>query len=137
MLKHYMHSYADPRVDRVVMLGTPITGSDVAREFGKHELPRLLLGRSVKDGLLGGAPPWPAGRPLAMIAGDRTVGLDTLVKSPKSSVSDGTVFLHETQSKEVTHHYVAPVGHTALLFSRRVVRAIVSYLKFGDFDHLR
>lgn len=138
VLKHFMHSYLDQRIDRVIMLGTPIIGSDVAREFGRHEVAqKMLLGKSVKDGLLGGAPAWPEGRSLAMIAGDRGLGLGFLVNKPKSSVGDGTVFLHETMSDEVSHHHVVPLSHTGMLFSQDVVSAIASYLKYGDFNHLR
>jgi len=137
VLKHLMHSYMDKRIDRVIMVGTPLSGSDVAREFGKNEVTqKVILGNSVNGGLLGGAPAWPEGRPLAMIAGDRGLGLGMLLNKPGSLVGDGTVFLHETHSDEVSHHHVVPESHSGMLFSPEVAKAIVSYLEFGDFEQL-
>jgi len=136
ILKHLMHSYADDRIGRVIMLGTPIKGSAVAKEFSRHKLTqKLVLGRSVQRGLLGDAPPWPEDRPLAMIAGSRGFGLGALVNGPFVQ-GDGTVALQETRSKEVSHHHTVPISHTGLVFSNEVVEAIVSYIKHGDFTRL-
>jgi len=137
VLKHLMHNYSDRRIEHVIMVGTPLSGSDVAREFGKNEVTqKVVLGRSVKGGLLGGAPAWPKGRPLAMIAGDRGLGLGLLLNKPGSAIGDGTVFLHETRTDEVSHHHVVPESHSGMLFSPEVASAIVSYLEYGDFEQL-
>lgn len=163
VVKHFMHKQAMASVGRVVMIGTPLKGSEVAHHFIKYDAAKYVLGRSVERGLLGDAPPWPKGRELGMIAGQRGFGLATLLKMADSYMSektrgavnpnpgravinavmsgqgepnDGLVNLSETMSDEVTHRYELSQGHTGMLLSTETANAALCYLQNGNFDRV-
>ncbi len=135
VLCHLFHDFAVQRPGRVVMLGSPLRGSAVARQLNRWWVTRWLLGRSVSRGLLGDGPRWPAGRPLGMIAGTRGwmgIGVLSGVQLPRPH--DGTVALIETDAAEVTDHLQVPYGHFGMLFAAPVADAVVNYLRRGRFD---
>ena len=138
VLKHFMHHYAHTSIDKVIMLGTPINGSEIAKTLNENDASRLVLGRAVENALLGGAPDWPKGRPLAMVAGKKGVGIGNIILGARddafSGLSDGVVKLEETMSHEVTHHCVIPESHTMMLFSKHASKAVLAYLRDGDFE---
>jgi len=136
VLKHLMHSHSPQKIGKVIMLGTPIAGSEVARRFNQHDFTRMLLGRATTSGLLGDAPRWPVKKPLAMIAGNRGIGAGAVLTGGFKGVSDGTVRLEETMSDEISHRYEVPFSHMGMLYAPKVVKAVLSYLEHGDFDHL-
>ncbi|MFN2349164.1 MAG: esterase/lipase family protein [Thioalkalivibrio sp.] len=121
------------RPGRVVMLGTPINGSRTAACFARSPLTRWLLGRSIRRGLLGGAPRWKGARELGMVAGHRGFGVGTLFCRSLEVPNDGTVALAETRAPEINAHLSVPYGHFALLWSQPVAKAVTAFLKTGDF----
>jgi pimeloyl-ACP methyl ester carboxylesterase len=122
-----------PREGRVVFLGVPTAGSAVARIFAARGPTRPLLGRSVKDGLLGGAPPWPGGRDLGVVAGTKSIGAGRLVGGLRRP-NDGTVAVSETRARGATDRLALPVSHTGLLGSRAVADAVATFLRDGRFS---
>lgn len=145
VLKHYMHYYDHSRIGKVIMVATPLNGSNVAKLLNKNDFTKLILGRATERGLLGDVPPWPKDQPLGMIAGNLDKGFGTVAErvatelgEPKlfSTASDGTVGLEETMSDEVTHRIEVNQSHTAMLMTKDVARAVSCYLKQGNFDHL-
>jgi pimeloyl-ACP methyl ester carboxylesterase len=126
------HDFPGQRPGRVVMLGTPLRGSALARKLERCGWSRWLLGRSREGGLLGGGPGWPRSRPLAMIAGRRGVlGMGLLVLGRIPRPNDGTVALVETDVPAVTEHLSVPYGHFGMLFARPVAEAVCRYLATG------
>ncbi len=136
VLKHLMNNHAPDSIGKVIMLGTPIAGSEVARRFNQNDFTRMLLGQATKSGLLGDAPQWPEKKPLAMIAGNRGIGAGAVLTGGFEGVSDGTVRLEETMSEEISHRHEVPFSHMGMLYAPEVVKAVLSYLEHGDFDHL-
>lgn len=134
VLKHLMHRHSPKRIGKVIMLGTPIAGSEVARRFNQHDFTRMLLGRATQSGLLGDAPSWPKKKPLAMIAGNRGVGAGAVLTGGFTGPSDGTVRIEETMSDEISHRYEVPFSHMGMLYAPKVVKAVLRYLEHGDFD---
>ncbi|MBI2992864.1 MAG: alpha/beta fold hydrolase [Gammaproteobacteria bacterium] len=135
IIRHLLQEYPDQRPGRVVTLGTPHHSSSAARTLS-HWLPgRIVLGKSVHDGLLGGAPRWPAQRELGCIAGTLRLGMGTIVPGiPRPS--DGTVAVEETQLSEMRDHIALPVSHFGMLLSSRVAKEVVHFLRHGRFsDH--
>jgi pimeloyl-ACP methyl ester carboxylesterase len=118
---------------RVLMLGTPLNGSEVARRLYGLVITRPLLGRSVIRGLLGDRPSWKETRELGMIAGTKGIGMGTLMFGGLEPPSDGTVALSETRSPEVNAHLTVPFSHAGMLWSRHVAQAVCQFLKSGDF----
>jgi pimeloyl-ACP methyl ester carboxylesterase len=121
-----------PRAGRVVFLGVPTRGSAVARILAARWPMRPLLGRSVEEGLLGGAPTWPRGRDLGLVAGTKAIGAGRLVTRLKRP-NDGTVAVVETRVRGATDRLALPVSHTGLLGSRAVADAVASFLREGRF----
>ncbi len=119
---------------RVVMMGTPIKGSEVARGMSRNMLLCPLLGKSIQQGLLGDVPRWKGHSQLGMIAGSRRMGIGGLLFGNLQQPSDGTVALAETRSADVSMHLTVPYGHSGMLFSTQVAAAICSFLKKGDFE---
>lgn len=134
LLCHLFAQQYASRPGRVLMLGTPLRGSVVAHVVWRHHWARWLLGRSCAQGLLGDAPRWPAGRELGMIAGNRGIGIGTLLAGRRlPSPNDGTVAMAETEDPAVTDHLEVPYSHFTMLFARPVARAVCHYLQSGRF----
>lgn len=123
------------RPGRVLTLGTPHLGCCVAKRLAASSTFAWMLGNSVVHGLDGDLPPWPAGRQVATIAGDKPVGAGRMVPGlPKPN--DGTVVLAETKLGPDYPHVVLNVTHTSMLFSRTVAEYACTYLKTGEFPNL-
>ncbi len=118
---------------RVLMMGTPLNGSEIARRLHRHALTRPLLGRSVIRGLLGDRPAWKETRELGMIAGTRGIGLGNILFGGLEPPSDGTVAVRETRSPEINIHLCVPFSHAGMLWSSRVAEAACRFLRSGDF----
>jgi pimeloyl-ACP methyl ester carboxylesterase len=118
---------------RVVMMGTPLNGCEIARRLHRLVITRPLLGRSVVRGLLGDRPAWKAPRELGMVAGTKGIGMGSLVFGGLESPSDGTVRVSETCSPEVNAHLCVPFSHAGMLWSPEVAAAICRFLRSGDF----
>ncbi len=118
---------------RVIMLGTPLRGSAVARNYQRWFLTRPLLGKSTVNGLLGDGPRWNRGRQLCVIAGNRGFGIGSLLPGELPAPNDGTVALEETRDRSVAEHLEVPYSHFGMLLARPVAEAVVGCLKTGSF----
>jgi len=128
VLLHLFDQFPQQRPGRVIMLGSPLQGSRIARRFSRFFFTRPLLGRSIDRALLGDAPRWKGQRDLFMIAGDRGFGIGQLFGGlPRPN--DGTVTLDETEDEAVKLHLRVPYSHFHMLFAGAVQDEIVSYLK--------
>ena len=132
VLSHLFHAFPQQRPGRVIMLGSPLKGSSVAAAYDRFFLTRPLLGKSTVNGLLGGVPAWPADRSLAMIAGNRGMGVGKIAFGALHGPSDGTVAVRETEREEVTQHLIVPYSHFSMLFARPVADAVCHYLQQGE-----
>ena len=132
VVTHLFDRHPQQRPGKVLMLGTPLTGSATAVTLVQRRL-GLFLGKSIQRGLLGDRPKWPTGKALGMIAGDRGLGLGKMIFRQLPKPNDGTVALIETTSPEVTDHLRVPHSHFGLIFAHPVALAVSSYLKSGEF----
>lgn len=120
------------RPGRVLFLGTPLTGSAVARRAANWPGASLLLGEAT-DALVKGHPGWPRDRTIGMIAGSRPVGLG-VVAGRLEKPHDGTVSVSETRHPGLSEHITLPVTHTGMIFSPVVARQAISFLNRGRFN---
>jgi pimeloyl-ACP methyl ester carboxylesterase len=132
VIRHLFHDYAEQRPGRVVTLGTPHRPSTAAVKLARWLPGRFALGESVRQGLLGGLPPWPADRELGSIAGSLRMGLGMVIPDIPAP-NDGTVALEETRIPALRDHATLPVSHFGLLLSRRVFHEVDHFLKHGRF----
>ncbi|NNL94242.1 MAG: alpha/beta fold hydrolase [Xanthomonadales bacterium] len=121
----------EPFGARVVMLGTPLKGSVVARRMARLPGLRQLLGRSAAV-LQNGAHPPGGHTEIGMIAGTAGHGLGR-VTGAIDGHSDGTVMLSETRHPGLAAHLQVSAGHTGLLFSAEVAVQIAHFLSDGRF----
>jgi pimeloyl-ACP methyl ester carboxylesterase len=135
VLSHLFTGQPPRQPGRVVMLGTPLQGSIVARHLYSKPALRWLLGRATRQGLLGDAPPWRASRETGMLAGTRPTGIGRLLAPGKlSGPHDGTVLVAETCSSALHEHRTVHHSHLEMLFSREVADLVGRFLQQGRFS---
>jgi pimeloyl-ACP methyl ester carboxylesterase len=118
---------------RIVLLGSPVGGSAVARRVASRRMLRWLIGRSGEQGLLGGGPRWRGWQSLGVIAGRRSLGIGQLMGG-LSGANDGVVNLEETSIEGVQDGIIVESTHMGLLTSRQVAGQVCAFLKQGRFD---
>jgi pimeloyl-ACP methyl ester carboxylesterase len=121
---------------RIVLLGSPVGGSAVARRIARRRALRWLIGRSGEQGLLDGGPLWRGAQSLGVIAGRRSLGIGRLMGG-LSGANDGVVNVAETRIEGAQDRIVVENTHVGLLFSRRVAAQVCAFLKQGRFDACR
>jgi pimeloyl-ACP methyl ester carboxylesterase len=119
---------------RVVLLGSPVRGSEAAQRLARFRYGTALLGLTAREVLL--APRdyrWAGARDLGVIAGSLAVGFGRLMgKLPQPS--DGTVMVAETDLPGARQQLVMPVSHTGLVLSSSVARQVAAFLGSGAFE---
>ncbi|WP_025819494.1 PGAP1-like alpha/beta domain-containing protein [Shewanella marina] len=118
-------SHQSQFINKVITLGTPHQGSNIAKQIQERGLQRLL--NNSVDYLLPYHQTWPFAAKLYSIAGDFALGIMPLIH--KDSASDGTVLLNETKLTGMTQHKVFHLSHTALIYSKQVMRYVVQILR--------
>ena len=118
---------------RVVMLGSPVTGSWIAQKVSEWPIVSPILAKSMPNALSGvDIPDWDRKRDWGMIAGTKGQGLG-LLTGGLPDVSDGTVLLKETFHPKQKEHIQVDKSHTALLFSKEVADLTSQFLNTGSF----
>jgi len=127
----------DPRLRRVVLLGTPCVDSHCARRLAAVPGMPALLGRSIIEWLTRATVPTvipQAAVEVGVIAGTRSVGLGRVVPGlPRPN--DGVVAVAETQLPGAADFIALPVAHSEMLASRRCTAQIAAFLETGHFLH--
>ncbi|HSG11850.1 MAG TPA: alpha/beta fold hydrolase [Gammaproteobacteria bacterium] len=118
---------------RVVLLGTPVNGSVVARRLHGRKLSRWLVGRGAEDRLARGGAGWHGKQQIGTIAGTRPVGVGRVLGG-LSGPNDGTVTVAETTLAGCRDTLLLPVTHMGLLLSRKVAAAVNDFLRSGHFS---
>ena len=132
ILLHYFDMFNDVKPGRVVMLGTPLTGSSVARYMSKNNfIQNSMLGASAKS-LHGHVPVWKGTRPLAVIAGTKGQGVGQMLGAPLDKPNDGTVAVSETKIDNCTVHIQVPYSHTGMLMAKSVAITVDEFIRTGN-----
>ena len=132
IVMRYLQRVADPRVQRAVLLGSPVAGCRAAAGFAERAGGELMMGQSLAVWREPVNVSVDSRFEIGAIAGTRAFGLGGVVmRLPEPN--DGVVCLDETKFPALRDHLVLPVGHTLMLMSSRVARQTVSFLKTGAF----
>ncbi len=127
-----LHERPDPRVRRLVLLGSPIGGSEAGRQLARSGWAARLLGRTRTLWLAMPRLEIPAGVEAGAIAGTRRFGLGrVVVRLPFPN--DGVVTVEETRHARLADHLVLPVAHSLMLVSPAVARQAAAFLETGRF----
>ncbi len=117
---------------RVVTLGSPLLGSQVARTLSAFKLVRPMVGVNVErltQGVLSLSPDHPVG----MIAGTAALGMGQFVLRFRGR-NDGTVSVSETRHPDLADHRLVSSSHTGMLRSPKVVRLSDGFFRNGQFS---
>ena len=133
LLQHMYDTHEYSKPGRVVALGSPFLGSQVARTLRKNPIASAMLGKSMANLLESGEREWTTDHELGIIAGTVSVGLGTILPNMLESPNDGTVAVSETKLPGHKEHITVPVSHTALIFSSKTSDRVISF--FGCVPH--
>ena len=125
----------DPRLRRVVLLGTPCLGNHCARRLAGMAGMPALLGRSIMEWL--SRPDLAVPRSaveVGVLAGTRSIGLGRVL-SGLPRPNDGVVALAETRFPGAADFIALPIAHSQMLVSRPCALQIASFLECGHFLH--
>lgn len=133
VIRHLFDSFPQHRPGRIVTLGTPHKPSRTVQLLYRAAL-LPLLGMSVEQGLIGGAPAWHGSHALGSIAGTLPIGIGRLIPGlPKPN--DGTIAVAETECPGMTDHVTVTATHTTLLLSTAAAEQTAVFLRDGRFRH--
>jgi len=125
-----------PNLGRVVMLGPPNGGSEIADALKRGRFLRLFTGPSGQQlGTSGEDLPrklGPARFELGVIAGDRSLNPFFSRRLPRPH--DGKVSVESTRLEGMSDFLVVHCSHTFLPWRKSVVRQVVSFLETGAFS---
>jgi len=132
VILHLLDQFPELAINKVVLIGSPVRGSYVAKRVHENRLLRPLLGRSADGGLLDGAPEFKGDRPLGIITGSGSMGLIALLY-PAGDHSDGVVRNSETLIENTTDNVCVPSSHSAMIFSDICANYVANFLNLGRF----
>lgn len=135
LLCRYFQKHPCPRPGRVVILGSPLTGSRSARTVAQNALMRRMIGPLVNAELVNDCETrtWQCQNELGVIAGTSAVGLGRLFTRFDEDF-DGTVAVSETRLPGLKAHLALPVSHMGMLISERVAHLVGLFLETGRFE---
>jgi pimeloyl-ACP methyl ester carboxylesterase len=132
----YLARYRPKRLGRVVMLGTPNGGSEIADRLKALGPYRAFFGPAGQqlgtrrdagsDALLP-----PVDYPVGIIAGNRSIYPITSVMLPKPH--DGRVSVENTRLDGMTDHVVVGTSHPWLVRNGVAIEQTIAFLKAGQF----
>lgn len=134
VVRYYLSRNRVTNIGRFVMIAPPNQGSAWGRTLVKN-IPalRYFLGPSVDDIQYSGRyrPPEPPPCEFGIISGGtgRSRGLNPLIPGD----NDATVAVSETLLEGMKDHVIVNSQHTMLLFNKRVIDNVVSFLGTGKF----
>jgi pimeloyl-ACP methyl ester carboxylesterase len=132
----YIARYRPKRLGRVVMLGTPNSGSEIADRLKDFGIYRAFFGPAGQqlgtqrdaavEALFA-----PVDYPVGIIAGDRSIYPITSAFLPKPH--DGRVSVENTRLDRMVDHVVVHTSHPWLVRSGEAIAQTIAFLKEGRF----
>jgi pimeloyl-ACP methyl ester carboxylesterase len=136
LARAYLARYRPRRLGRVVMLGTPNSGSEIADRLKNVRAYRAWFGPAgqqlitQRDAALDAILP-PVDYPVGIIAGNRSVYPISSAFLPKPH--DGRVSVENTRLDGMMDHVVIAVSHPSLVRNRLALQQTIAFLRDGRF----
>jgi pimeloyl-ACP methyl ester carboxylesterase len=137
LTRAYLARYRPQRLGRVVMLGTPNGGSELADRLKNVAVYRAYFGpagqqlMTERDSATRAILP-PADYPVGIIAGDRSIYPLSSAFLPKPN--DGRVSVENTRLDGMIDHIVIRASHPWLVRNRMAIDQTIAFLKQGKFS---
>lgn len=128
LVRALFHYFPQQPPGKVVMIATPSSGSVVADRIRRNKLGRILAGQALGQYLSEGQQWAPLKRDVLVIAGNRGVGVGTLVGGLEGD-NDGTVSINEARCHDASEFVALPYSHSSLLFRHQTIDAVCNFLK--------
>lgn len=133
----YIAKHRPARLGRVVMLGTPNGGSEVADRLKDLPAYRAYFGPAgaqlltTPDATLSGLPP--LDYPVGIIAGRRFLDpISGLLLLPRPN--DGRVSVASSKLTDMADHTIVKTSHMGLLIHRAAIKQTITFLRNGQFE---
>lgn len=123
----------DPRVRRIVLLGSPVGGCRAGVDVQRLAIGRWFVGASAQAWSHPPALAIPPGVEAGSIAGTGRIGLGRFFTRNREP-NDGVVTVEETKLPGLADHLVLPVAHSLMLASGRVAAQVIHFLHHGRFQ---
>jgi pimeloyl-ACP methyl ester carboxylesterase len=124
----------DPRIRRVVLLGTPYAGCHSGTTLAAQPVLTALVGRTFKDWFSLPRPALQTAVEIGVIAGTRPIGLGRMIPG-LARPNDGVVAVDETRVSVAKDSIELNLSHAGMLVSRACAGQIASFLRTGRFIH--
>lgn len=137
LARAYLAKHRPDRLGRVLLLGPPNNGSEIADRFGRHAIYRAFFGpagqqlTTAPDAATRALLPPPT-YPLGIIAGNRSVY--PIASRFLPSPNDGRVSVASTRLDGMADHIVISTAHPLLVRDARAIAQTVAFLKNGRFN---
>lgn len=140
---NHLVQHPDYPVGRIVLLGSPVLGSENARRLQQIPFGKKMLGYSAEqNGLLHGVEIpknilKEGNVEIGMIAGTLGFGMGAFIRGHMGSQRtshDGAVAVSETRMPGLSDHICIRASHSGLLVSHHVAGQVVYFLKTGIFS---
>lgn len=136
MIRHYLAWFRPENLGRVVMIGTPNHGSEMADFLRNDPIFRQVFGKA--GGELGThadaiihSMPKEVDYPLGIIAGDRSV--DPISSAIIPGVDDGKVSVESTRLSGMSDHITIHASHLFIISQQETVDLVHQFLRKGAF----
>ena len=136
LTRFYLAKHRPARLGRVVMLGTPNGGSEVADLLQRLAIYRAFFGpaglqlSTAQDPTLRSLPP--VDYALGIVAGCRSINpISSMFILPRPN--DGKVSVHHTRLEGMAAHIVVGASHPGLVRHPRAIEQTITFLQEGRF----
>jgi len=131
VILNMLSRYEDLPLGRVVLMGTPVKGSNVVKRLEGLPGQKFIFGKA-RENLLKGFQFSPAGHETGMIRGTRQFGFGQIA-GKQNEPNDGSVCISETELEGLKDRVDLEVSHSEMLISTQVVAQVDHFLLYGKF----
>ncbi len=129
-----LQQYPNPRVRRVVLMGSPCMGCHCAAMLQRVPGLGRIIGHTLQDWLALPRPQLSDQIEIGVLSGNRNLGLGCMIPGLKSP-NDGVVAVTETHWPEAKDFITLPVSHAQMLVSSVCAAQVAVFLDTGRFTH--